>query len=489
MRMRGSIAKGLLMALVFALIPISTYSTSAAGPQTPSCGNYKVATNEVIVGVKFPKGSYQINSFGISCTKVMGSKGLFAQFLKLKDKDPLPKPWRYLADAIGAPKFSSAPGVGFRVQLITPTPKASPTAIGDPAGAIGGTPSPTPSPTPTATPSPTPSPTPTQILIEVPTSFSDLYEKRKGIAYSVWFKFSATVSKSEATLPPIEIYRGPNTPTYVKDPNSYFKQVVQLFPGVTLPKKFVVFYWNQKDLDEVTKMALSIMGAENIKKNLDETTGPFVRCNNPTNCDVGGALIGIDGTAYIGIGLADTQAEAESSGGGNGGVEKVEFYHALQLFNYHTNSLQILSQGSNLQSVYLPPFWLNIGGENLVSNGLANSKNYDPFKQIGGYKNWADQVVPNFGIDWLNEYLDIKYMNTNWKDSGYATVRPHVLMGSYLSEIFTAIKGPSVLLDFHEQMSKKASFTAVFQRIFGVTWDEAKPELVRVIYDRYLNNY
>jgi hypothetical protein len=49
----------------------------------------------------------------------------------------------------------------------------------------------------------------------------------------------------------------------------------------------------------------------------------------------------------------------------------------------------------------LPPFWLNIGGENLVSNGLANSKNYDPFKQIGGYKNWADQVVPNFGIDWL----------------------------------------------------------------------------------------
>ena len=453
MRIRGSAARGLLMALVFALTPISTYSTIAAGPQTPSCGNYKVTTNEVIVGVKFPKGTYQINSFGISCTKVMGSKGLFAQFLKLKDKDPLPKPWRYLTDAVGAPKFSSAPGVGFRVQLITPTP------------------------------------TPTQILIEIPTSFSDLYEKRKGIAYSVWSKFSATVSKSEATLPPIEIYRGPNTPTYVKDPNSYFKQVVQLFPGVTLPKKFVVFYWNQKDLDEVTKMALSIMGAENIKKNLDETTGPFVRCNNPTNCDVGGALIGIDGTAYIGIGLADTQAEAESSGGGNGGVEKVEFYHALQLFNYHTNSLPIPSQGRNLQSVYLPPFWLNIGGENLVSNGLANSKNYDPFKQIGGYKNWADQVVPNFGIDWLNEYLDIKYVNTNWKDSGYATVRPHVLMGSYLSEIFTAIKGPSVLLDFHEQMSKKASFTAVFQRIFGVTWDEAKPELVRVIYDRYLNNY
>ncbi|MEI7550585.1 MAG: hypothetical protein WCJ91_08950, partial [Actinomycetes bacterium] len=109
MRMRGSFATGVLIALAVALIPISTYSATAAGPQTPNCGNYKVTTNQLIANVQFPKGTYQINAFGISCTKVMGSKGLLAQFLKLKDKDPLPKPWRYLSDAIGAPKFSSGP--------------------------------------------------------------------------------------------------------------------------------------------------------------------------------------------------------------------------------------------------------------------------------------------------------------------------------------------------------------------------------------------
>jgi len=118
MRGRMNIAKVLLIALFFALTPISTYPTIAAGPQTPSCGTYKVTKNEVIVGVVFSKGNYQINAFGIPCTKVMGSKGLFAQFLKLKDTDPLPKPWRYLAEAIGAPKFSSGPGVGFRVQKL-----------------------------------------------------------------------------------------------------------------------------------------------------------------------------------------------------------------------------------------------------------------------------------------------------------------------------------------------------------------------------------
>ena len=32
--------------MTLALIPISTYSATAAGPQTPSCGNYKVTTNQ-----------------------------------------------------------------------------------------------------------------------------------------------------------------------------------------------------------------------------------------------------------------------------------------------------------------------------------------------------------------------------------------------------------------------------------------------------------
>ena len=136
MRLKRSIANGLLIALILTLVPTSTYGTDHAGPKTPSCGNFKVTKNEVIVGVKFPKGTYQVNTFGISCSKVMGSKGLFSKFLKLKDKDPLPKPWRYLADAVGAPKFSSGPGVGFRVQLLTST----------------STPIPTPSPSPEKTP-------------------------------------------------------------------------------------------------------------------------------------------------------------------------------------------------------------------------------------------------------------------------------------------------------------------------------------------------
>ena len=88
------------------------------GPQTPACGIVQVLTDEVIVGVQFPKGKYQINVFGMTCEEVMGDKGLFNQFLQLGNDDPLPAPWVHLKDAIGAPKFVKSTNVGFRVQRV-----------------------------------------------------------------------------------------------------------------------------------------------------------------------------------------------------------------------------------------------------------------------------------------------------------------------------------------------------------------------------------
>ncbi|MBJ7489958.1 MAG: hypothetical protein JHC59_01360 [Ilumatobacteraceae bacterium] len=94
-------------------------SAPAGGPKSPSCGIYEVTQAEVIAGQKFSKGKYQINTFGITCDEVMGDSGLFSQFLKLDDNAELPKPWSYLEGAVGAPKFVSAPAVGFRVQRIS----------------------------------------------------------------------------------------------------------------------------------------------------------------------------------------------------------------------------------------------------------------------------------------------------------------------------------------------------------------------------------
>ena len=100
--------------LVLAVVFLSLLSCTkddvrqTPGPQTPACGFIQVLTDEVIAGVQFPKGKYQINVFNITCEEVMGDKGL------------LPAPWIHLKDAVGAPKFvkSTSTNVGFRAQRV-----------------------------------------------------------------------------------------------------------------------------------------------------------------------------------------------------------------------------------------------------------------------------------------------------------------------------------------------------------------------------------
>jgi hypothetical protein len=114
--MKTKLMKSLLILGVVLLIVSSC--NKDGGPQTPPCGNIEVLTDEVIVGVQFPKGNYQINVFGMPCDEVMGDTGVFKQFLLLGDNDTLPHPWRHLDGVVGAPKFEKSSGVGFRAEKI-----------------------------------------------------------------------------------------------------------------------------------------------------------------------------------------------------------------------------------------------------------------------------------------------------------------------------------------------------------------------------------
>lgn len=110
------------------LVAACMFSLAAQGPQTPSCGTFAVRHDTAVDNRLFPKGTYRVHAIGISCEKVMGQYGLFDQFLSQEPGAPLPKPWKSLIGAVGAPKFAAAPGVGFRVQRISdqtapPTPK------------------------------------------------------------------------------------------------------------------------------------------------------------------------------------------------------------------------------------------------------------------------------------------------------------------------------------------------------------------------------
>ena len=321
---------------------------------------------------------------------------------------------------------------------------------------------------------------------KTPTSFADLYQYRSGIAYGAWLKNSKVLAGPTRSLPQIETYKGPNTDVYVKDLDQLFKFATRLFPNVEIPKRIVVLYWSDQDMAWANSKATELLGSEELKAVVKEIGGPFVDCYTPTNCNVGHAYIATDGTAYIGLGNP-------SNAGGDpnfalGQKEIVEFYHALQLFYYYKNNSPITAI-NNISTPNFPPAWLNVAGENYVFDAMRFEKDYNGFRSAQNFSDWMNHLGHPVTQEWLDDFLNIKYLNNSWSNNGFKTIADNVCIGASLIEIFVALKGPSVLLDFHELMSQGKSFDEVFKSEFGVSWEEAAPTISRVIFDKYQNKY
>lgn len=111
-----------------------------------------------------------------------------------------------------------------------------------------------------------------------PTSFSDLYANRQGLARAAWEKLNSAISTSAASLPTVEIYRGPNTPQYDQNPQAALSTDLQLFPNASVPKKVVIIYWSHADMAWATAKAQALMGASDYSADEAQTGGPFVDC-------------------------------------------------------------------------------------------------------------------------------------------------------------------------------------------------------------------
>ena len=319
-----------------------------------------------------------------------------------------------------------------------------------------------------------------------PSSFADLWENRKGIAYGAFSKVANVLTSKPRQLPTVDVYRGPNTSVYVKDISVPFQFVTRLFPTFELPKKIIVIYWSNQDMAWATNKAKELMGTTEWQNVINTIGGPFVDCYTPTNCNVGHAFISADGTAYIGLGNPD-HAEGDSNFV-LGQKEEIEFYHSLQLFQYFKHGSQVTSKGT-IVSANFPPAWINVAGENFTFDSLRFEGNLNGFIRAQNFTDWMNHIGHPISPEWLSDFLDIKNLGAKWSDDGFATITDSNCIGASIIEILVALKGPNVLLDFHNQMSQGKSFAEVFKNEFGTSWEEASPVISKVIYDKYLNNY
>ena len=330
-----------------------------------------------------------------------------------------------------------------------------------------------------------------KISKSIPTNFENLWKYRSEIAYASWSKTNKVIVKNKAKLPPLEIYRGPATPLYYKskkDLMNVLSEVIRMYPNAILPSKIVIFYYTRPELAWGESKAKEIMGAD-YQKAFDAHGGPMIKCNVKNDCDDGVAFVGENDIAYIAIGVPLNPNKQVKDHSATMQGEITEFYHSLLEMYYKKNNSYQNNVGG-IAPPNRPPHWLSVGGENLTSILIVNKSDFVIFKkQSSSTSNFAKNIGLDLSESMLNEYLSISNLGNYWSDNRAAKGKIDVVMGQYLMTTMVALKGPSVMLEFHKQMSTGISFEDAFKNIFSVPWTTAQPKLLRVIRDEFKNGY
>ena len=450
MRTKVRVYKGVLIALIFTFIPVSAISAQkvTAGSTCKVLKQKSVYQNKTYTCVKSGK-------------KLVWNKG---------------------------------------VVVVKPTPTPTPTEIGDPVGAIGGTPTPTPTPILI----PTPTLTITELLwsrgvngvfpIEsekfvVPTALAstwqDAYVNRDGIAYQAWSAISKNIATSPSKLGNVEIYVGPNTIPNFADFKLRMELVSKALPRAKNVSKLKLFAFNYKDADWADATFKRLYADETALFWRWHTGAVSEICFKAREVCFQQAFVDSNLDGVIFIGMTDkgsreqlNQTFSEYSRAFLGQVIGHEYLHTIQ---------RVILGDRWYQQAYTPPSWFNEGMAVFMDNAAANHASFDGYMRYRAVD--SKLLHPECPYEYcvkvtkaqVEDFLSIYNYSTNW--STFPSAMKYE-MSARLMEVMVALKGPDSLTALYEYMATEKSFEQAFEHIYGISYEKAKPILASIVVDQ-----
>ena len=452
MRIKGTFSKGILIALVFIFLPVSAISAQKVSTGS-TCKIYKQK-------VTFQSKIYTCTKSG---KKLVWSKG---------------------------------------VVVVKPTPTPTPTAIGDPLGAVGGSPTPTPTPTTTLTPTPTLSIT--ELLwsrgvngvfpIEnekyaIPTALAstwqDAYVNRDGIPYQAWSVISKNIATSPSKLGNVEIFVGPNTIPNFADFKLRMELVSKALPRARNVSKLKLFAFNYKDADWADATFKQLYANETALFWRWHTNAVSEICSKAREVCFQQAFVdsNLDGVMFIGMtdkGSREqlNQTFSEYSRAFLGQVIGHEYLHTIQ---------RVILGDRWYQQAYTPPSWFNEGMAVFMDNAASNHASFDAYMRYRAVD--SKLLHPECPYEYcvkvtkaqVEDFLSVYNYSTNWNTFPAAMKYE---MSARLMEVIVALKGPDSLTALYEYMATEKSFGQAFEYVYGISYEQAKPILASIVVDQ-----
>jgi len=319
-----------------------------------------------------------------------------------------------------------------------------------------------PTPTTTPIPTPTPTPTPTPIYPAGPTSFDDLVENYKGIAYAAWSKSSAVIKSSNAKSPAIKMITGPNTKLRIENPSTIFDLIARLYPGYSVSKDFTVLSFGYDDKDWAQAQLISLPPKDPTADGWIASSG----CLTLQTCNGGNMFTGDKGPQLLVL-----TTEVTNNGMTPGMLEAHEYTHGVQ-----QNQMRF-PQPWPPNDTY-PPVWLHEGGAHFSQNAVINYQSFD------NYLSFRRKVSSNIFNDsnitsqWIQEYLGANPDLAWYRKYDRWTM---FVMGAMFVEALVAIKGPESTMEVWKLAGTGLKFPQAFEKVYGISFEKALPIISKAI--------
>ena len=328
------------------------------------------------------------------------------------------------------------------------------------------TPEPTPSPTPTVyvPPAPITTPTPTPIVEKAPTGFADLVENYRGIPEVAWNEARKLAGigtlKSSFT---IEI--GPNTKIQqgLDDPRVYLEQASRLWSKFDQAQSTRVFIYNFQDLAWAQQKNLALGGSWFKPEDL------AANCSSPSSCGAfGGSYRGV-GQIFFGVPIRDY---FPFNLGFVRGAYVHEFSHVVQYS-------QFASQPA-LNGYATLPCWFSEGQPQVPGQSLG-------FTTLSDYKLSRDSsfsqpagALGDYSQDSILKFYSLAGVSKDGLCA--ASIRQRIYdVGFMTVEALASIKGIESTMQVVAGVSQGLTFNQSFEKVYGISWNEAAPILAKVV--------
>jgi hypothetical protein len=321
----------------------------------------------------------------------------------------------------------------------------------------------TPTPTPSATPTPTP------IVEKAPTGFADLVENYRGIPSVVWNEAQKLTEigtpKSSFT---IEI--GPNTKIQqgLDNPRVHLEQASRLWSKFNQAQSTRIFIFNFQDLAWAQQKNLALGGSWFKPEDLGSN------CSSPSSCGAfGGSYRGV-GQIFLGVPIRDY---FPFNLGFVRGTYVHEFSHVVQYS-------QFASQPS-LNGYATLPCWFAEGQPQVPGHalGFANLPDYKKSRE-----SWLSQPAGALG-DYSPDSILKFYSQAGVSGAGLCSpsVRQRIYDLGYMTvEALASVKGIESTMQVVVGVSQGLTFNQSFEKVYGISWNEAAPILAKVVSRIYL---